>query len=145
MLTANSPPFVKRVLENMINSHVYAFRIIHRWTVDLRQSLSQRLIDIRYGLLASVVMTKSLKHLARLVSYLSNTALANTAALGSIRYNKNLKEDSMLEEEPILVSILSYCTMLVLIGSIVVVVVLSFMLFYLATCPLWFPIWFGWP
>lgn len=122
----------------MINSYDSAFRITRQWTVDLRQFLSQRLIDIRYGFLASAVMTKSLKHLDRLISYLSNTALVNSASL-RFRPNEDFKRDPLSVEWPILVLILVYGPVIIVSGSTFIIVLLPFLLFYFVTCPIWLP------
>lgn len=142
MLTTNTPPLVIRVLEDMFNSYDSAFRIILRWTVDLRQFLSQRLIDIKYDFLASAVMTKSLKHLDRLISYLSNTALANSAALRlRLEDSRDLKRGPLFVEWPILVLILFYGPVIIGSGSAGIIILLPLLLVYFVTCPIWLPIW----
>lgn len=110
------------------------FRIV-TWAVRLRRFLSQCLIDLQYRVLASAIMTKSLKHLDRLVSHFSNTALASSAALSWLRNKESWKRRmTSVEWVTILVSTSHYGVTLVQ-QAILVIAVLCFLLIYLACIP----------
>lgn len=140
MLTFNSPPLV--IFKDRINSCDSVLRIIHKWTVHLGKILSQCLVDLQYGILASTIVTQSLKFLDRLLSHCSNTALANSAALGWLRYSEGLKRNATTVAQVALsVSTFHYGAVFVVAG-IVVIALLPITLIFVASVPLLVPIFY---